>query len=62
LVTALVLVGTGHRRGGSLPRVEELAELEMLATLGVGFAQGYFLARPTVDSRSWEGWADRSGL
>jgi EAL domain-containing protein (putative c-di-GMP-specific phosphodiesterase class I) len=60
LVTALVLLAMDIGATVTGEGVEEPAELEVLATLGVGYGQGYFLGRPTVDTASWEGWADRT--
>jgi PAS domain S-box-containing protein len=60
LVTALVLLALDIGATVTGEGVEEMAELDMLATLGVGYAQGYFLARPTIDPGSWAGWADRT--
>jgi PAS domain S-box-containing protein len=60
LVTALVLLALDIGATVTGEGVEELAELDMLATLGVDDAQGYLLARPTIDRVSWEQWADRT--
>ena len=60
LVTALVLLALDIGATVTGEGVEEeAAELETLATLGVGFAQGYFLARPTADDGAWVSWADQ---
>jgi predicted signal transduction protein with EAL and GGDEF domain len=42
--------------------VEEVAELDILSSLGVDYAQGYLLARPTTDPTSWQSWTDRDWL
>ena len=39
--------------------VETLAELEPLATLGVGSVQGFLLARPSTNHEDWAAWGDR---
>ncbi|MDX6208478.1 MAG: hypothetical protein QOE24_869 [Frankiales bacterium] len=60
LVTALVLLAIDIGATVTGEGVEEIAELDILATLGVGYAQGFFLARPTVDPAAWKRWADQT--
>jgi PAS domain S-box-containing protein len=60
LVTALVLLAMDIGATVTGEGVEESAELDTLATLGVDHAQGYLLARPTVDPDNWESWAERT--
>jgi EAL domain-containing protein (putative c-di-GMP-specific phosphodiesterase class I) len=62
LVTALVLLAMDIGATVTGEGVEEAAELDILATLGVDHAQGYFLARPTLDAASWTSWADMNWL
>ncbi|MDX6207847.1 MAG: hypothetical protein QOE24_238, partial [Frankiales bacterium] len=37
-------------------------ELDTLATLGVDYAQGYLLGKPTTDTAIWHSWAPRDWL
>ncbi|MDX6221359.1 MAG: hypothetical protein QOD91_413 [Frankiales bacterium] len=62
LVTALVLLAMDIGATVTGEGVEEAAELDILATLGVDCAQGYLLARPTLDAASWGSWVGRSWL
>jgi EAL domain-containing protein (putative c-di-GMP-specific phosphodiesterase class I) len=62
LVTALVLLAMDIGATVTGEGVEEAAELDILATLGVDCAQGYLLARPTLDAASWGSWAERTWL
>jgi EAL domain-containing protein (putative c-di-GMP-specific phosphodiesterase class I) len=60
LVTALVLLAIDIGATVTGEGVEEIAELDILATLGVGYAQGFFLGRPTVVPAAWKRWADQT--
>jgi PAS domain S-box-containing protein len=62
LVTALVLLALDIGATVTGEGVEEAAELDILSTLGVDYAQGYLLARPTTDPTSWQSWTDRNWL
>lgn len=42
--------------------VETHGELDTLATLGVDYAQGYLLGKPTTDTAIWQSWAPRDWL
>jgi hypothetical protein len=41
--------------------VETHGELDTLATLGVDYAQGYLLGKPTTDTAIWQSWAPATG-
>lgn len=56
LVTALVLLAFEIGATVTGEGVETRAQLESLATLGVDQAQGYLLARPTLDREAWSSW------
>jgi PAS domain S-box-containing protein len=60
LVTAMVLLALDLDATVTAEGVETLDELNVLATLSVDHAQGYFLARPTTDIRRWASWHDRT--
>lgn len=60
LITALVLLALDLDASITAEGVEERAELETLAALGVDCAQGYLLARPTTDRTRWRRWKSRS--
>jgi EAL domain-containing protein (putative c-di-GMP-specific phosphodiesterase class I) len=60
LVTALVLLALDIGATVTGEGIEELAELDMLATLGVDHAQGYLLGRPTIDPAAWQQWAGQT--
>jgi PAS domain S-box-containing protein len=60
LVTALVLLALDIGATVTGEGIEELAELDMLATLGVDDAQGYLLGRPTIDPAAWQQWAGQT--
>jgi PAS domain S-box-containing protein len=62
LVTALVLLARDIGATVTGEGVEEVAELDILSTLGVDHVQGYLLARPTTDPTSWQSWTDRNWL
>jgi EAL domain-containing protein (putative c-di-GMP-specific phosphodiesterase class I) len=59
LVTALVLLALEIGASVTGEGVETEEQLEALATLGVDQAQGYLLARPTLDRTDWRGWWGR---
>jgi PAS domain S-box-containing protein len=56
LVTALVLLAFDLGATITGEGVETDDELTTLNTLGVDQAQGYLLARPSTDPRTWESW------
>jgi EAL domain-containing protein (putative c-di-GMP-specific phosphodiesterase class I) len=56
LVTALVLLALEIGATVTGEGVETPGQLESLATLGVDQAQGYLLARPTLDRDAWAAW------
>jgi EAL domain-containing protein (putative c-di-GMP-specific phosphodiesterase class I) len=59
LVTALVLLALDLGASVTGEGVETFGQLETLATLGVDQAQGYVLAKPTLDRTQWEAWWDQ---
>jgi PAS domain S-box-containing protein len=59
LVTAMVILALDLNSTVIAEGVETLAELDVLATLAVDHAQGYFLARPTTDPPRWATWHDQ---
>lgn len=59
-MTALVLLALELDAAVTGEGVETKAELDALAFLGVDNAQGYLLGRPTVDTRRWRGWHQRT--
>lgn len=58
LVTALVLLALDLGASVTAEGVETSSELQTLATLGVDCAQGYLLARPSLDHARWRRWLD----
>ena len=52
------VVGFGTQRHATIiaEGVETAEELETLSRLGVGQAQGFFIARPSVHPEDWEDW------
>lgn len=62
LITALVLLALEMGATVTGEGVEESYQLEALASLGVDYAQGYFLAHPTTDPDQWATWFDREWL
>ena len=58
LVTALVLLALDLGASVTAEGVETTSELRTLATLGVDCAQGYLLARPSLDHARWRRWLD----
>lgn len=58
LITALVLLALDLDATVVAEGVETMAELSMLASLGVDCAQGYLLARPSTERSRWSRWAD----
>ena len=62
LVTAFVLLALELDATVTGEGIETPAELETLASLGVDCAQGYLLAKPTVDPDSWFLWGTRNWL
>jgi len=58
LVTALVLLALDLGASVTAEGVETTSELRTLATLGVDCAQGYLLARPSLDNARWRRWMD----
>ena len=58
LVTALVLLALDLGASVTAEGVETSSELRTLATLGVDCAQGYLLARPSLDHARWRRWLD----
>lgn len=56
LVTALVLLALELGATVTGEGVETPAQLEALATLGVDHAQGFLLARPTINRSEWGCW------
>ncbi|MCU1590368.1 MAG: hypothetical protein JWP11_1624 [Frankiales bacterium] len=62
LVTALVLLGLDLGATVTGEGIETPDERETLADLGVGFGQGYLLARPSTALADWRSWAHRSWL
>jgi PAS domain S-box-containing protein len=62
LVTALVLLGLDLGATVIGEGIETVDERETLADLGVGFGQGYLLARPSTSLPDWKQWAGRNWL
>jgi EAL domain-containing protein (putative c-di-GMP-specific phosphodiesterase class I) len=62
LVTALVLLGLDLGATVIGEGIETVDERETLADLGVGFGQGYLLARPSTSLSDWKQWAGRNWL
>jgi PAS domain S-box-containing protein len=62
LVTALVLLALDIGAAVTGEGVENHGELDTLATLGVDYAQGYLLAKPTTDPAIWQSWSRRDWL
>jgi len=58
LVTALVLLALDLDATVTAEGVETASELQTLATLGVDCAQGYLLARPSLDHARWRRWME----
>jgi EAL domain-containing protein (putative c-di-GMP-specific phosphodiesterase class I) len=58
LVTALVLLALDLDATVVAEGVESASELTTLGALGVDYAQGYLLARPSTNRLRWERWAD----
>jgi EAL domain-containing protein (putative c-di-GMP-specific phosphodiesterase class I) len=58
LVTALVLLALDLGASVTAEGVETTSELRTLATLGVDCAQGYLLARPSLDHARWRRWME----
>jgi EAL domain-containing protein (putative c-di-GMP-specific phosphodiesterase class I) len=58
LVTALVLLALDLDASVTAEGVETTSELRTLAALGVDCAQGYLLARPSLDHVRWRRWLD----
>ena len=58
LVTALVLLALDLGASVTAEGVETTSEVRTLATLGVDCAQGYLLARPSLDHARWRRWLD----
>ncbi len=58
LVTALVLLALDLDATVVAEGVETASELTTLGALGVDYAQGYLLARPSTDRLRWERWTD----
>lgn len=56
LVTSMVLLALELGAAITAEGVETLSELRVLAALGVDYAQGYLLARPSTDQQTWEQW------
>jgi EAL domain-containing protein (putative c-di-GMP-specific phosphodiesterase class I) len=54
----LVLLALDIRATVVAEGVENLADLEVLETIGVDMAQGYLFARPCVDRAAWSRWSD----
>lgn len=59
LVTALVLLALEVGASVTGEGVETLDQLCAMNALGVEHAQGYYLARPTLDRAEWRGWFQR---
>lgn len=59
-VTAVVLLALELHSTVAAEGVETPGELAVLASLGVDHAQGYLLARPTVEPARWASWPDPS--
>lgn len=62
VITSMVLLALDIGATITAEGVETDRELDALRTLGVDHAQGYFLARPTVDRNEWRHWAGRLWL
>jgi PAS domain S-box-containing protein len=62
LVTALVLLGLDLGATVTGEGIETVEERSTLADLGVGFGQGYLLARPSTNRSDWQQWASRNWL
>jgi PAS domain S-box-containing protein len=62
LATALVLLGLDLGATVIGEGIETVDERETLADLGVGFGQGYLLARPSTSLADWKQWAGRNWL
>jgi EAL domain-containing protein (putative c-di-GMP-specific phosphodiesterase class I) len=60
LVTAMILIALELGATVTAEGVETDDELRTLAALGVDAAQGYLLARPTLDSTQWATWHART--
>lgn len=58
LVTALVLLALDLGATVTAEGVETASELQTLATLGVDCAQGFLLARPSLDHARWRRWME----
>jgi EAL domain-containing protein (putative c-di-GMP-specific phosphodiesterase class I) len=61
-VTAIVLLGLELGASVTAEGVETPSELETLATLGVDYAQGFLLARPSTQRADWLRWRSRTWL
>jgi EAL domain-containing protein (putative c-di-GMP-specific phosphodiesterase class I) len=62
LVTALVLLGLDLGATVTGEGIETVEERRTLTDLGVGFGQGYLLARPSTNRSDWQQWASRNWL
>lgn len=56
LVTSIVLLALELGACITAEGIENMDQLRLLAALGVDYAQGYLLARPSTDSRVWHRW------
>lgn len=61
-VTAIVLLGLELGASVTAEGVETPSELETLASLGVDYAQGFLLARPSTQRSDWLRWRSRTWL
>jgi PAS domain S-box-containing protein len=57
-VTAIVLLALELRASITAEGVESMGELAVLTNLGADHAQGFLLARPTVDREQWRSWRE----
>jgi PAS domain S-box-containing protein len=62
VITSLVLLALDLGASVTAEGVETPSELEMLATMGADHAQGFLMARPTIDRARWSRWWDRNWL
>lgn len=61
-VTAIVLLALELDATVTAEGIETAPELAALSALGVDQAQGYFLARPSIERTRWGAWQQRSWL
>jgi PAS domain S-box-containing protein len=62
VVTSLVLLALDLGASVTAEGVETPSELETVGTMGADHAQGYLLARPTIDRDRWARWWTRNWL